>query len=297
MPSGYTAFDPSKPDGSTQNGAAVLGSITANEYALWTAIAMGVLPGWSLTCSGGTAAQPTQFLFGNGATQRIKGVVSWTSNNITQIVWTVSQDSGATYSPTVATQVNTYDGSGNLTGTTGAAGVLAFFGMVIGKLASLTTRVATVETTIAGYGDMVSQAAAAVAITGGTIKGVTLGGTGSGEAKLAYLLGQRGKVIDLAGGTPANTFTLDFAAGDSFYCAPGANFTFAINNEPPSGFGQKCVALVDNAVGKTATLPSGYSWGGAGAPAWTSGIDVVTVYCRSDGTKPVKRFMVSSFGA
>jgi hypothetical protein len=158
-------------------------------------------------------------------------------------------------------------------------------------------RLTTAETTLAGLGTMSVQAATAVAITGGSITGTVLGGSASGAAQLAYLLGNREKWVDLAGGSPANTFTLDFAAGGAFRCAPGNDFTFAINNPPPNGFAQKCVVEVSGATGHTATLPSGYTWGGAGAPTWTAGPDIVTVYTRSDASTPVKRFMLSSYGA
>lgn len=297
MSSTYTAFDPSVPDGSSQNGAAVLGAVTANQYALWTAIAMGVLPGWSLACSGGTAAEPGQFLFSNGGTQRIKGVVTWTSGNITQIVWTVSQDSGSTYSSTVATETHTFDGSGNLTAASGASGVLVFFSMLLGKLKALTTRVAATEAAIAALGDMSLQDSTAVAITGGTAKGLVLGGTGSGEAKLATVLGLREKVVDLGTGTPTNTFTVDFNAGEIFLCQVGANFTIAETNAPANGFAQKVVLVITGALGFTCTLPSGADWGGAGAPTFTAGPDLVTYFRTGHASAPVKRFMVSSYGA
>lgn len=294
----YTAFDPALPDGSFQNGAAVVQSINDNAYAAWTAIAMGMLPNWSLVPSGGTAEQPTQFLFddGNSPSQQIKGVVTWgttggQTGNITQIVWTVSQ-AGAAFDA-VCTQVFTYDVNGYLTGSSGGAGIFTFFAYLLGRVKAQLVRIVALEALFAGLGNMSLQDASAVSILGGTVLATLGSSTVLNPAWVKYM---REKRIDLGGGTPANTFTLDFAAGGTFICAPGNNFTFAINNAPPTGLVQKCVVIVVNAAGFTSTLPAGYSWGGAGEPVWTSGIDVCTVLCVADATNPVKRFMLSSYG-
>lgn len=294
----YTAFNPDLPDGSVQNGPQVVQSIQDNQYALWTSLAFGMLPAFSLACSGGTAAEPTTFLFtenGSPGAGRVRGVASWSGGYITQIVWTVSQDSGGAYS-SVGTSAFTYDGSGNVTACTGVSGLMSFVVGLLGRLTAAVARIVTLESGFTGLGSMSLQDADGVAIIGGTITNTVLGGIGSDEAQLAYVKATRDKWIDLSTGTPANTFTLDFAAGNAFKATAGNNFTFAVTNEPANGFAQKTVLEVYGGSGFTATLPAGYTWGGAGAPTWTAGPDLVTVYCRSHASTPVKRFILSSLG-
>jgi hypothetical protein len=103
--------------------------------------------------------------------------------------------------------------------------------------------------------------------------------------------------VDLGSGTPANTFTIDFAAGGVFKCVAGGNMTFAFTNAPAAGFAQKVVIELTGGNGFTATLPSGADWGGAGAPTFTDGPDLISVYYRGHASTPTKRFMLSSFGA
>lgn len=297
MASNYTPFDPSRPDGTVDDGPDYETFIKSNAYVLWTGLAIGLMPGLALTCSGGTAAKPTQFLLSDGSNQRVKGIVTWTGDYITQIVWSFSQDAGANYAATTVTVALTYDGSGNLTGTTGAGGFLAFVAMLLGKHAALLARVVAIEAFDATLGTMAFQDATSVAITGGTMKGTVIGGTGAGEAQLAYLIASRENWTDLGSGTPANTFTIDMAAGGCFKCTVGNNFIIAVTNQPPNGKAQKVVLEIYGALGFTSTLPSGYDWGGAGEPMWTAGPDLVTLYCRSHASTPVKRAMLSSYGA
>lgn len=299
MSSSYKFFVPDRPRGDIQSGILFGASTRENLYAVWTSVAMGMLPAFDLTVSGGTAEQPTTFLFSNASEgspeggQRIRGVVTWGADgNISTIVWSVSQDSAGSYA-TVATQTFSYDSNGNFVSSSGASGLLAYFAYILGRVKLLVSEIATINVVIATLQGMAFQDESAVAITGGSVL-ASLGS--SSVVNSAYVQYLREKRVDLGGGTPANTFTLDFAAGGCFICSPGNDFTFAINNPPPTGFAQKCQVVVKNAAGFTATLPAGYTWGGAGAPVWTTGLDIVTVYCLADATNPVKRFMLSSYG-
>lgn len=302
MTSAYTEFQPDRPDGSFQNGSAVLAALRANGYALWSSIAFGMVPGFAMTVSGGTAEQPTTFTISNAAegspqgSQRWRGTVAWGADgNISTILWAVSQDGGANY-VTVCTQTFSYDSNGNFTGVSGGAGVFSFFAYLLGRVKLQVTEIAAIQATINLLKGMAFQDASAVAITGGTAKNLVLGGTGTSEAQLAYLLAPIEKWVDLGTGSPTNTFTFDFRAGTSFKITVGNNFTWAVTNEPPNGWAEKVVVEVNGAAGFTLTLPSGYSWGGAGAPVWTAGPDIVTLYCRNHASSPVKRAMLSSYG-
>ena len=96
MTTTVTAFDATKP-ASTQTGTAFAGSANANDVALWYDAIMGaaVVPGFTLTVSGGTAEEPALYYLKNGATW-IRATATWSSAKLTQIVWDVSTDSGST---------------------------------------------------------------------------------------------------------------------------------------------------------------------------------------------------------
>lgn len=117
----YTAFDAAKPDASSQNGTQFAQSTRDNLKAVRDAvIAGGGFYGWALTISGGTADQPTTFVW-SLSTERVKAVLTWGTSggeagNPTQVVYSYSSDSGSTYA-TIKTKTNTYDSSGNLTAT------------------------------------------------------------------------------------------------------------------------------------------------------------------------------------
>lgn len=118
----YSLFDPTKPDAATQNGTSFAASTRTNGSALRDACILGGgFPGFDLAVSGGTASQPTQMLYSNGA-ERIRATLTWgtaggEAGNVTVAVYDYSSDSGANYS-TIGTKTVTYDGSANVTATT-----------------------------------------------------------------------------------------------------------------------------------------------------------------------------------
>jgi hypothetical protein len=293
----WTDFSLSVPDGSSGNGASFEQGIKDNQHALWNFIMAGMAKGMLFSASGGTAQQPDTILFGNG-TNILKCDITWGTTggalgNFGTIDFSSSQNNGSSY--TAAFSVGfTYDSNGNLTATTGGGGMFAFIAMLLGRTKANASDIATINLTLATLTGMAFQDPSSVAITGGFAKGIPIGGTGSGEAKEAYHTFIRRKVVDLAGGTPANTFTLDFALGDYFLCAPGANFTFVFNNFPANGWEQEVLVEVTGGAGFTATLPAGATWGSAGAPVWTAGPDIIRVIARGHASTPTKRFVTVS---
>jgi hypothetical protein len=295
----WTDLDLSVPDDSTQNGSQAVQSIQDNQHALWNFIMMGAVKGmnFSVTVGGGTAEQPDTFTWSNGV-NRLKAAITWgavsgSTGNFSSIDWSVSQDNGGSYDP-VCTQAFTYDSNGNLTATSGAGGLVSMLAYTLGRFKNLASDVADINTQLLTFTAMSSQDPTNVLFTGGSIKGVTVGGTAGGEAKLGTFLANRNKVVDLGSGTPANTFTIDWNAGNVFLCAPGANFTFAETNVPANGFEQECLLVITGAAGFTATLPAGYGWGSAGAPTFTAGPDLVSVVRTGHASAPVKRFVTKS---
>lgn len=98
----YTAFDPTKPDQSTQNGVAFGNSTKNNLLAVRDMVVMfGMVPGWNYSFSGGTSDKPTDAKF----SRSISGTTNWVklthtydgSNRPTKIACYYSSDNESSY--------------------------------------------------------------------------------------------------------------------------------------------------------------------------------------------------------
>src|SRR5574340_592708 len=142
MSSSYTAFAPTKPIG-TDTGPNVVTSANANDLVNWYAVVQGLMPGYaySVTVGTGTALQP-QYIYAKNGAYWVRFTNTWgtsggSNGNLTQQVVDVSQDTGSTFA-NVCTQTFTYDASGNLSSSTGAAGLLALLLPQLGRVTTLT---------------------------------------------------------------------------------------------------------------------------------------------------------------
>lgn len=116
----YTPFDNTKPDGTVNTGPETLTAIRENLQAMSDAVMMGVMPGWNMSVSGGTAEEPDEVVFAQ-APEVIKAMLTWGSSggsegNVVQIVFTQSPD-GVTFNA-IGTVTITYDADGNATAST-----------------------------------------------------------------------------------------------------------------------------------------------------------------------------------
>ena len=117
----YTQFDGTLPDAGTQAGTAAMQSVRDNLLALRDALAIGMLPGYNMSVSGGTAEQPAIFWWKKGA-EWIKVSVTWGSTggeagNPTVCLCEYSANSGGAY-VTIGTNTIAYDAAGNVVSTT-----------------------------------------------------------------------------------------------------------------------------------------------------------------------------------
>lgn len=115
----YTHYDAVKPDATTQNLTEMGQSMRDNARAVRDAIAIGLMPGWDLTPSGGTAEQPAMLTYDKGL-ERIRLALTWgttggEAGSVTVIVAEYSGNSGTDW-VSVGTQTITYDTAGNVTG-------------------------------------------------------------------------------------------------------------------------------------------------------------------------------------
>jgi len=296
----YVSFDGTKP---TVAGTRQVGIDAArnNGIALRDGIIIGRIGGWTLSVvnGSGTAEEPQYRVWSNG-TERLRGTYTYTSGYVTAITWEYSADSGTTPNATgtwstVVSETVTYTSTHQTAGANSS--LLSWLYEWIGKFKDLRTLFTThnggaVGTYHSGVGTIASQAASAVAITGGTIKGTTIGGTGASEAALATYLNTQETYVPLAG--TSGTINMDLSTGSWFRIAPSGGYTPTPTNWPTTGFTSSIILEISNGTGKALTLPAGASWGNAGAPTFSANTDYIQIISRDGGS--TQRWIFGSKG-
>lgn len=298
MASAYTAFDSTKPAG-TQTGPQFATSANANDVALWYAVVAGNAAGFafSTVVGTGTAEQPQYFVHTNVSNTaiRIRATNTWGSSagelgNLKQQVWQISTDTGTTPNATgtwadICTQTYTYDASGNLTATTAASGTSSWLGYLVGKVKGLVTSLAThaalTGTSAHGLGTLSTQAASAVAITGGAVDGATIGGT---TPAAMHYTSARGKKTALGSITGAQA--IDWLAADLYTLTVGSAGGNVTWSNLPSGEAGAVTLEVTNPGVATNLFPTGantYYPNGSAPSRTVSGVDIYECFCH-DGT-------------
>ncbi len=264
----YTQFDPANPT-SSQTGTAFATSAKANMLALRDGILVGRIPGWTLSVSGGTAEEPAIRLWSNG-TERLRASITYTGGYVTQIVWAYSSNSGGSYD-TIATETTTYDGNGNQTAGANSS-MLSWMWEWAGKLKALRTaylaHVAGTGAAVHGLGTMSTQAAGAVAITGGSVS-CTI----------------EREAIQAKGSIAAST-SVDWSAGGLVTATvTNAAAVFTHTNLPNGVVGYMTFDITNGGI--ATSLFSGVNLiGGPAVSLRASGRNLVTLMCR-DGSDVV----------
>lgn len=271
----YTAPSRANPQQS-QNGLLAIASALANDNAYQDGIILGTVAGWTLATTNGTgtAEKPQIKTFSNGV-ERLRLTYTWTGDYVTSILREWSNDSGATY-VTIATEGFTRDGSSNSTTGTNT-GILSWFYELFGKFLGLRTsfnaHTAATGTAVHGLGTIATQAASAVAITGGSVV-------------CTY---ERENVQVLANGNAANTCSW-VAGGYARLTVTGASASIAMSNLPPNGTAQVMTFIITNG-GLATTLFSGLKWPGGVAQTFSaSGRDILAVLVQDGATLDVVGF-------
>lgn len=266
-----TAFDATKPDPATQAGTAFGNSAQANDAALRDAAVSGQMEGFlfSQTVGTGSASQPQYFYWKNGTTW-IRATNTWdtsgnaSNGNLTSQLWELSTNSGGAYD-TIDTQGRTYDASGNLTASTGGGGmldwILAKMCLLKTVIAGLAAHIALTGTSAHGLGTMSTQAASAVAVTGGTINGATVGATT--PAAVNATNETETSVTETVSGVNAGV-TIDWANGCGVMTNNGTN-ALTFTNVPASGRRASRMLRVSNL--NNTTFPAAVTWGAGGKPS------------------------------
>lgn len=107
----YDQFDNANPV-ITQTRFNMAESTRKNMLALRDMAILGIYPGFNISKSGGTAAEPLEIFHKKGA-EWFRATLTWVSGNVTVAVHEYSSDSGVFYAP-VGTENITYDSAGNV---------------------------------------------------------------------------------------------------------------------------------------------------------------------------------------
>lgn len=110
----YTPFENGKPS-SADNGDDVVADVEKNLAALRDAVAIGSMPGWNYSkLNGSGSAEKPQYVYFSNGTNKIRGTLTWTGDDVTKMVWEFSTDSGSTYPDIMGTLNIVYDGNDNV---------------------------------------------------------------------------------------------------------------------------------------------------------------------------------------
>jgi len=263
----YDDYVAANPDGSTQTGVQLPAGIKVNLLALRDSVIAGGFSGFNFSLSGGTAEEPAQILAINGSTI-IRGTLTWTSGQITQIVWAQSLNGSLGPFNTMRTETLSYDGSGNLVSSGGGGfGFMHWVAALGGKFKALrTSALAHFAAGLGahGIGSLATQNKNTVDITGGT----------------ALLTWEREVIVsnvNINAGT-----TINWSSGGQMeYTITGSGASFSHVSLPSGAVGY--ITLLLHNAGLATLLFPGVKFPGGVAPSLTaSGKDRVTLCC-SDG--------------
>jgi hypothetical protein len=274
----YAAFNPSVPAG-TQNGTAAIGSANANDCALRDAIISGCMTDfkYSSTVGTGTAESPQYQSWRNQngvGTTVLRATNAYSGNYSTQTIWEISYASGAvgTWNQ-IITEGRTYDASGNLVATNNSGSIMSWLHQWLGKFKALRDTYATHEAktpassgSVHGLGTLALQAASAVAITGGSLNGVSVGAGSPATDGVFRRVSERYYDYPTAG-----SVTLDWSYGGSRLSASGwytvqgfNNVAYSPSPTPPTASLATHALYCTNL--NTTTFPSSVNWGPSGKP-------------------------------
>ena len=116
----YNQFDDTLPV-STATGPQTVTDIRDNQQAMRDMIIIGGINGWDMDATGTDPAEPTQLLYDDGGTERLKAALTWGTTggqdgNVTSATYSYSSNSGTDYDVIGIFGV-TYDTDGNVTAT------------------------------------------------------------------------------------------------------------------------------------------------------------------------------------
>lgn len=266
----YSPFQSTKP-AAADTGPTVVADALRNDKALRDATIALMFDDFefSITAGTGSTRRPQYMYWKNGtggSAPWIRATITWGTTsgekyNPTGIVWEYSGDGGSAYD-TIATQALTFDANGDLTAISGGATALAMLSGLLGHVHRLRddydAHAALTGSSAHGLGTISTQAASAVAVTGGTIKSTTQ------------------QLVRTALGSKSAAFDIDLSAGHIFtLTVAGASAAATFTNKPSSGTAHSFAIKVTNGGLATDLFPSATTPGNASLGLSSSGTDWV----------------------
>lgn len=266
----YNGFQSTKPAGA-DTGPAVVSDANRNDRALRDATIALMFDDFEFSISAGTGTtrRPQYMYWKNGtggSAPWIRATITWGTTsgekyNPTGIVWDYSADGGGAWD-TIATQALTFDSNGDLTAISGGSTALAMLTGLLGHVHRLsdsyTTHAALTGASAHGLGTLSTQAASAVAITGGTMTTALQ------------------RVTSTALGSKSAAFDIDLSAGHVFtLTVTGASAAATFTHKPSSGTVHPFSIKITNGGGATSLFPSATTPGNASLNLSVSGTDWV----------------------
>lgn len=271
----HTDFDSANPQGS-QTPTAFSTSALNNDRAGRDLIIAGLVPGFvqSRANGAGTANQPQYITWYNSALGiGFRWNLTWTTFQPTSVQEEWTNDSGATWTAVGAAMVLTYDGSDNITASTVHGGfvnvLLEVWAKELRLVSGLAAHIAATGTSVHGQGTLSTQNANAIAVTGGTINGTSVGLTTPALSRFLRVLEA---FVDLGAIGAGATATMDLSAASHFAMTPSATtadlMTIAVSNPPASGQTQGFMFEIINgrrSADAKITWPAAFKWVGGSA--------------------------------
>lgn len=282
----YTEFDNAGPDGTSGTGTTYTGTDLANIMAMRDSAIGGRVKGWiqSQTTGTGPGADRPQFKtwLNAGLLLGFRMNTTWGGTGtfqLSSVQWEWSNDNGASWAVMGAAQANTYDGSDNITATTNSGGfstiVMELWTKLLRTLSTVTTHIAATGAAVHGLASMSTQAASAVAITGGTVNGTPVGDTTRARGSFTRVAEDKNA---LAPGAGAGAL-VDWAYGGTVITNNGVNaVTFA---NIPTGLAGHVVRVTNF---NNTTWPGAVDFGVGGAPSIAGAADVGLLTTDAGGT-------------
>ncbi len=268
----YTPLDTTAPNAANVRGTD-LTAIRNNGLALRDGILMGRIAGFTLSTAS-NVEEPAWRKWVNASNNAVRATYTYSSGYVTQVVWDYAPDN-ATWS-TIATETCTYTSTHQTAGANSS--LLSWLYEWIGKLKDLrtlyTAHAAATGTSAHGLGTMSTQAASAVAITGGAFNG-TVGATTPADGLFTRACEQFNTYTPGSGAAQA----LDWTKGGSSLTNSGSN-TVSFSNVPASRVATHALYCT---VFNSTTFPAAVTWGLGGKPS-IAGKAVVSLVTYDGGT-------------
>jgi len=265
----YNDFQPTQPDGASDNGAAFAADLLRNQKAMRDAVIALMFSGFafSIDAGSGSTRRPQYMYWKNGSggsAPWVRATITWGTSsgekyNPTAITFAYSGDGGGSWD-TIASPAYTFDANGDLTaitaGSTAAAIIIGLLGQFWRHVDTYTTHAAS--SSAHSMGTMATQNANAVAITDGTITS------------------DLQRVTRTALGNQSGAFNIDCSAGHVFtLTVTGASAAATFTNKPSAGTVHPFSIKVVNGGLATSLFPGCTKPGGASLGLSSSGTDWV----------------------